>query len=253
MEYVALGRSDLLVSRTAFGAEGLHQAGGDDDAASLVRAAYDAGINFFDTAHSKPECEKLLGHALYGVRQNVIVATKTSAVTVSEVHRELEESLAALQTDVIDLYQIENPETLPLPKDADGVYDELLDAKRQGKIRHIGIATESMEIAQQAVESGCYETLQFPFHMLLPEETDSIVKLCEEYDVGFIAMRPLCGGLLMNIPLAFGFLRQYENAVPVWGVKTLDELQQILFFEVHPPIVDEHFMDDVRRQRSFFS
>ncbi|HIW37326.1 MAG TPA: aldo/keto reductase [Candidatus Treponema faecavium] len=253
MEYIALGRSDLLVSRTAFGAEGLCQAGSAEDAAGLVRAAYDSGVNFFDTAHNHTDCERLLGAALYGVRQNVIVATKTASASAGGVLRDLEESLAALQTDVIDLYQLENPQTLPLPGDAGGVYDVLLDAKKQGKIRHIGIAAESMETAVEAVESGCYETLQFPFHMLLPEETDSIVKLCLQHDVGFIAMRPLCGGLLMNIPLAFGFLRQYENVVPVWGVKTHDELQQILFFEAHPPLVDEAFMNDVRAQRSFFS
>ena len=71
--------------------------------------------------------------------------------------------------------------------------------------------------------------------------------------MGFVAMQPLCGGVVDNIPLAFGFLRQYENVIPLWGVKTADELKQILYFNEHPPVIDEKFKEDVERFRMFFN
>ena len=107
--------------------------------------------------------------------------------------------------------------------------------------------------AKKAIESGLYETLQFPFNPASSEETIEIVKMCEEYDVGFLAMQPLCGGVIQNIPLALGFLHQYENVVPLWGVQTQEELEQILYFNDHPPVIDEQFNEDIENLRNFFN
>ncbi len=253
MEYIALGRSNLLVSRTAFGAYGLQHVESDTAAAALVAKAYEGGINFFDTARSKPESEKRLGCAIQSIRQNVILATKTSADTPSKIRLELEESLASLQCDYVDLYQIENLPFVPQKNTLDGIYNTLAALKENGKIRHIGFCTDSTRLAQEAIECGLYETIQFPFNMLTSEESEQIVKSCEKNDVGFIAMQPLCGGVIRNIPLAYGFFRQYENAVPLWGVRSEEELQQILYFQAHPPILDEKFKQDAEQTRSFFS
>ena len=59
-----------------------------------------------------------------------------------------------------------------------------------------------------------------------------LVKKCAKNEIGFIAMQPLCGGVLSNIPLALGYIHQYENVVPVWGARSAEELQQILYFDV---------------------
>ena len=80
-----------------------------------------------------------------------------------------------------------------------------------------------------------------------------LVKLCEEHDVGFIAMQPLCGGVIENIPLAFGYLHQYESVLPIWGIKNQEELNQILYFNEHPPVIDEKFHEDVEKIRMFFN
>ena len=253
MEYVRLGKTDLLISRVAFGAMRLTDAGGDEDAALIVRKAYDNGINFFDTSRRTPESEKLLGDALYDIRRNVFLSTATSAKTASELKADLDESLMTLHCDSVDLYQLEIEKFLPLPGGADNLYDTLCKFKKQGSVKHFGIVTTNYETKKKAVESDLFETLQYPFSMVASPESAELVKLCEEHDVGFIAMQPLGGGLVENIPLAFGFLHQYENVIPIWGVKNQQEMDQILYFNEHPPVVDEQFQQDVERIRMFFN
>ncbi|MCR5764294.1 MAG: aldo/keto reductase [Treponema sp.] len=260
MEYVALGRTNLLVSRTAFGAMSLDcneiEAYGDkaeEKVCSLVHQAYDGGINFFDTAHSTPVCEKRLGNALHGIRKDVLLATKTVANDAKALKKDLEESLNALETDSIDLYQLENPSFLPLKNGKDGLYDALLSLKNKGTIRHFGLVTENLELAHEAILSGLYETVQFSFNMISSGLSERLVALCDEYDVGCIAMQPLNGGIVKNIPLALGFLQQYENVVPVWGVHTQEELGQILYFNDHPPVIDDQFKKEVENIRLFFN
>lgn len=253
MEYIRLGKTNLLISRVAFGAMRLTDSIGDDNAATIVRKAYDAGINFFDTSRINSDSEKLLGDALYDIRKNVFLSTTTSAKNWAELTENLETSLMTLHSDSVDLYQFETEDFVPLKEGDDKIYETLLDLKRQSKIKHIGIVTTNLETAKKAVESDLYETLQFPFSLISPEEVVSLVKLCEEHDVGFIAMQPLGGGLLENIPLAFGFLNQYESVIPIWGVKTLEEIEQILYFYEHPPVIDEKFNQDVAKIRNFFN
>ena len=253
MEYVRLGKTNLLISRVAFGALKLTDAGDDETAAQIVRKAYESGINFFDTSRKNPESEKLLGDALYDIRRNLFISTTTASKTACEILEDLETSLMTLHCDRVDLYQLEIENFLPLPKGADKIYDTLVELKETGKIAHFGIVTTNFDVAKKAVESDLYETLQFPFSMLSSTETIDLVKLCEEHDVGFIAMQPLCGGVVENIPLAFGFLHQFENVIPIWGVKTQEEMDQILYFNEHPPVIDDKFAEDVEKIRCFFN
>ena len=253
MEYVRLGKSNLMISRVAMGATSLQKAGDDTQVYKLVRSAYDQGINFFDTSRKTPECEKLLGDAIGDIRNNVMLATKTDAKTPEKILQDLEESLSVMHTDVIDLFQYETDSSMPSKNDPDGIYDALEKLKQSGKVKAIGLATEDLDIAEKAINSGLYDTIQFPFSMVSSDETIALVKLCEESDVGFIAMQPLCGGVLDNIPLAFGFLHQFENVVPLWGVESEQELEQILYFNEKPPVIDEKFHEDVEKIRMFFN
>ncbi len=259
MDYIALGKSNLLVSRTAFGAMSLdckeinQFPDAEEKACAIVHQAYTGGINFFDTSHSKPVCEKRLGAALHGIRQNVILATKSSAQSIKELRCDLKESLLALNSDYVDLFQLENPLFVPHKESPDGIYNELLNLKAQGLIRHIGIATEDVDIATDACKSGLYETIQAPFSMISEEPTQELVKMCAKNDVGFIAMQPLNGGIVSDITLAFGYLYQFENVVPVWGAHTQEELHELLYVNDHPPVVDENFKSEVEKIRMFFN
>lgn len=220
---------------------------------SIVRKAYDSGINFFDTSCTTPESEKLLGNALYDIRKNIFLSTTTKAETPEELKSALEKSLMTLYSDFVDLYQYETDEYIPEAGGQDGIYDCLIELKKEGKIKHIGIVTTNLEAAKKTVTSGKYETIQFPFSIISPEEVKELVKLCEQNDVGFIAMQPMGGGLVESLPLALGFFQQYENVVPIWGVQTQEEIDQILYFNEHPPVIDEKFQADVDKARQFFN
>ena len=253
MEYVRLGKTDLIVSRVAFGAMRLTDSVGIDDAASIVRKAYDSGINFFDTARKSPASERLIGDAVYDIRKNVLLSTSTDEKTASTIKDSLDASLMALHCDSVDLFQIETEKFIPLPGGADKIYETLLDLQRQSKIKHFGIITTNIDTAKKVVVSELYESIQFPFNIVSSEQSTELVKLCDEHDVGFIAMQPLGGGIVENVPLAYGFLNQFENVVPLWGIKKQEELEQILYFNEHPPVIDEKFKADAEKIRNFFN
>lgn len=251
MDFVGLGKSNLLVSRVGFGAMSLNEIETEEDAAVLIHKAYDAGLNFFDISHSIKESEKRLGACLSGIRQHVVLATKSDATTKKEFLQDLEESLFALQTDYVDLFQYE------FSSDSYLDFDEMRTAfsllKERGKIKACGFATQSVEIAKKALEYDFFETCQLPFNILTGEDTLNVRKMCQEKDVGFIAMQPLYGGLVQNLPLAQGFFNQYEDVIPLWGVRSIDELSQILYFNEHPPVIDDKFNEEIEKVRLFFS
>ena len=170
MEKIRLGRTELLVSRTSFGALPIQRIS-TADAVKLVRRAYEAGVNYFDTANAYTDSEKKLGEALRGVRQEVVISTKSGGKDKKTVLAHIENSLRSLQTDYIDLFQFHNPAELPDPNDPDGPFAAALEMKEKGYIRHIGITNHRPHVARAAIASGDFETLQFPF-CYLASQTD---------------------------------------------------------------------------------
>lgn len=251
MDYVGLGKSNLLASRVGFGAMSLKDIDGEEDAAILIHKAYDAGVNFFDISHTVPESEKRLGACLHGIRQNVILSTKACVLDARDLVEDLEASLDALQTDYVDLFQYEVDEKGLA--DFDQVIAQMKRLQERNKIRHFGLATENLDIAQKAIDFGLFETVQAPFNMLIDGEGERLAKEAARKDIGFVAMKPLYGGLVQNTPLALGYLYQFENVVPLWGVRNLEELEQILYFNDHPPVIDEQFKAEVANVRDFFN
>lgn len=255
MDYVALGKSNLLVSRTALGAMALANVADDEEAAKIISSAYEGGINFFDTSRSTEESEIRLGNTLHGsIRRDIYVATKTHAHDSDEIARDIDLSLTALKTDYIDLYQLDNPSFLPKADGEDRIVEKLLSLKNDGVIHHIGVCTESFDLARELLNSaGPWETLQYPFNLLCSQEIQELVFDSRERDVGFIAMQPLCGGVIQDIPLALGFFNQFDYAVPVWGAHSKEELQQILYFSENPPNIDDKFIQEMEKTRQFFN
>lgn len=254
MEYVSLGKTNLLVSRTAFGAMGLSDVASPEEACSMIKKAYDSGINFFDSSMDKTESERRLGEAVAGFRENVIIATKSSAHSSDELSSAIEKSLANLRTDYIDLYQLERTDFLPDENNDSALLKKLLELKNSSVIKHFGIVSETIDVAGRIFDSGFpWETVQFPFNMLCGKHTEDFVKKCGDKNIGFIAMQPLCGGVLTNIPLAIGFFLPYDNVVPVWGPRKMSELEQILYFTQNPPRLDEQFYAESEKIRAFFN
>ena len=225
MEKIRLGRTELLVTKTAFGALPIQRLT-KPDAAKLVRRAFEAGINYFDTANMYSDSEEKLSLALKDVREQVIISTKSGATDKKGAMAHIENSLRHL--GYIDLFQFHNPAQLPDISDPDGAFAAALEMKEKGYIRHIGITNHRHHIAKAAIESGNFETLQFPFCHLATDVDMELVELCKTADMGFIAMKGLSGGLLTNAEACYAFMQQYENVVPIWGIQREEELDQWL-------------------------
>ena len=238
MKEITLGRTGITVPQNAFGALPIQRVS-QETAVRLLRTAYEGGMRFFDTARAYTDSESKLGAAFEGMRDKVYIASKTMAKTPEDFWKDLETSLREMRTDYIDLYQFHCVKQCYRPGDGTGMYEAMLEAKAQGKIRHIGITAHLIAVAEEIVSSGLYETLQFPFSYLSAERDRALVRSCEAAGMGFIAMKGLAGGLLTNAEACMAFMRQY-NALPIWGVQREGELAQWLaFFAREPELTPE--------------
>ena len=238
MKTITLGSTGITVPQNAFGALPI-QRDSFEVAAALVNKAYRGGMTFFDTARMYSDSEEKIGLAFgdtlfKNARESVYIASKTHAKTPDEFWAHLETSLTNMKTDYIDIYQFHCATKCFKPGDGTGMYECMLEAKRQGKIRHIGITAHLLPIAHEAVDSGLYETLQFPFSYLAGEKELELVKKCQEKNMGFIAMKALAGGLITDSAAAFAYISQFENVVPIWGVQRESELDEFLAFFASP-------------------
>ncbi|MBR4889517.1 MAG: aldo/keto reductase [Clostridia bacterium] len=248
METIRLGRTGLVVSKNGFGALPVQRVD-MDTACHLLRKAYENGINYFDTARSYTDSEEKMGNALHDVRKNIIISTKTPSTTVEGIWKDLETSLRLLQTDYIDIYQFHNPAFCPKPGDGTGLYEAMVEAKEKGLIRFIGITNHRLAVAEEAVLSGLYDTLQFPFSYLASEKEEALVRLCEEHDVGFICMKALAGGLITRSDVAYAYLAQFPVA-PIWGVQRENELDEFLSYNDNPPALTEERKAYIEKERT---
>ena len=252
METVTLGSTGITVNKNGFGALPIQRIS-TEDAAALARKAYDAGITFFDTSRFYTDSEVKLGVAFEGMREKVYIATKTAAATPEEFWDQLQTSLSNLKTDYIDIYQFHNPAVCPKPGDGSGLYEAMLEAKAQGKIRHIGITNHRLTVAKEAIESGLYETLQFPFCYLATEKDIELVEACKKANMGFIAMKALSGGLITNSAAAYAFEAQYDNVLPIWGVQRESELDEFISYIDNPPVMNDELQAVIDQDREQLS
>jgi predicted aldo/keto reductase-like oxidoreductase len=230
MKSIRLGKTGLQVSRIGFGGIPIQRLTAPE-AVQLVRHCLELGVTFFDTANGYSTSEERIGKALAGCREQVVIATKTPARDRATALEHLELSLRRLNTDVIDLWQLHNVSTFEAyeqvlaPK---GALEAARQALETGKVRHIGITSHSMDVAREAVPSGHFETVQFPFNFVTHEPAQQLVPLVREHDVGFIAMKPLGGGLLSDANLCIKYLLQFDNVVPDPGIQRTREIEEIV-------------------------
>ena len=236
MEYVVLGKTGIKVSKNGFGALPIQRIS-KAEAVYLLQKAFYNGINYYDTARAYSDSEEKIGAAFSYTRNRLIISTKTQAQTADDFWKDLEESLRTLKTDYIDIYQFHNPAFCPKPGDESGLYDAALKAKEQGKIRHIGITNHRIAVAKEAIESGLYETLQFPFSYLAAPADLELVELTRSAGMGFIAMKGLAGGLIHNSACAYAYMAQpqFSHVAPIWGIQRENELDEFLSYQTCPP------------------
>ena len=213
MEYRTLGSTGVSVSTHCLGAMMFGGWGNTDvdDCVRIIHAALDGGVNFVDTAdvYSSGESEEIVGRALKGRRDDVVLASKVHGEMGEGVNqrgnsrlwimREVENSLRRLGTDHIDLYQIHRPEP---QTDIEETLGALTDLQRQGKIRYFGSSTFpgwQMVEAQWAAERrglARFRTEQPPYSIFVRQIEQDVLPVAQRYGMGVLVWSPLCRGWL---------------------------------------------------------
>ncbi len=248
MENVRLGKTEITVNKNGFGALPIQRIP-KDEAVRLLHKAYDGDIRFYDTARLYTDSEEKLGAAFSDRREQIFISSKTGAATAEGFWKDLETTLQNLKTDHLDIYQFHNPAFCPKPGDESGLYDAALEAKKKGMILHIGITNHRLNVAREAIDSGLYETLQFPFCYLSGEPELKLLEGCRQKDMGFLSMKALSGGLITNAAAAYAFQAQYPETLPLWGIQREEELDQFLSFVTNPPSMNEELSAVIEKDR----
>ncbi|WP_028315851.1 aldo/keto reductase [Desulfatibacillum aliphaticivorans] len=241
MQKVRLGRTELMVSELGFG--GIPIVGlGSDQAEDVVRHCFERGINFFDTANMYGDSESKLGRALGSVRDQVILATKSLERGADGLNQHLENSLKCLATDYIDVYQLHSitkPVDLEQILAPGGALEAVVKAKEAGKVRFIGISSHARSVALKAIETGYFDTVQFPFNFVETDADTDLFPAARERDMGIIGMKPLGGGMLSRADLCFKFLQQNAHVVPIPGFSSIEEADEVIdLYENRQPLTD---------------
>ena len=227
LKTMPFGKTGLTVTKTSMGCLPVQRCD-KETAVEILRAAYRGGIRFYDTANAYTDSEEKIGLALSDVREDIVIATKSHQKTRDGVLAHIENSLKMMKTDYIDLFQFHNIPKLLDPKDPEGPYAGALEAKRRGWIRHIGVTTHRVAVAEECIESGLFESLQFPFSYISSDRDIALADKCKAAGMPLIAMKGLAGGLLTNARACYAFMNQFDNVVPIWGIQRLSELEEWL-------------------------
>lgn len=230
MEKMRLGKTEMMVSRVGFGGIPIQRLT-EDEAVNVVRKCLDLGVTFLDTARVYSTSEESIGKAIAGRREGLILSTRTPSRTQDRVASNLNESLLRLGTDYIDLYHfhgVNDFDDLRTVLDPEGPITVLQEAKRSGVVKHIGFTTHDVEVAKEGVKSGQFETVMIALNFVNDTAANELVPMAKELDVGVIAMKPLAGGMLDNVNLAFKYLLGFPGVLPLVGIDRTEYIEEIV-------------------------
>ncbi len=252
MKAKVLGKTGITVSEIGFG--GIPIIPLDfEHAAQIVRLCFEKGITFFDTANIYGDSEKKIGLALSDVRDKIVLASKTLERDAQSAHTHVNLSLKNLNTEVIDLYQLHNiskKEDMEKILDKGGALEGLNQAKSEGKINHIGFSSHDIRTAKELCQTGLFSTIQFPFNFIEMEPADDLFKVAKEQNMGIIGMKPLGGGLLEKARLCFGFLQNYPDVIPIPGIATSEEADEIVNLYKSPQPLENSDIQEIEKIRT---
>jgi len=219
-----------MVSKLGFGSIPIQRVP-DDEAIAIIRRSLELGITYIDTANAYTTSEGRIGRAISDRKGELVLSTKSQSRTPEGIAKHLQQSLEQLAVRSIDLYQIHNVSSfdqLEIVLDPNGPMPTLEKARREGKVKHIGITCHQIDVAKAAVRSDRFETIMFPLNFVASEAADELVPLAREHDVGFIAMKPLAGGMIDNATIAIKYLLQFPDVVPIPGIERVPEIEEIM-------------------------
>jgi len=251
MKYCTLGKSGLKVTQIGLGGIPIIPLS-YEEAERCILAALDCGINFIDTANAYGDSEEKIGRSLKAAqcdRERIVLATKVQPKSKEFVAEALEKSLRAFQTDYIDLYQFHNiarQETLDKSLE---ILETLYKFREQGKIRHIGASAHGVEWVNTVIRCGVFETIMIAVNFIVREPVDVVLPVARKHNVGVMVMKPMAGGQIDNADLAFRFFHALEDVVPLVGVKTPEEIREVveIIEKASPP--DEVALQEMERIR----
>jgi uncharacterized protein len=251
MRYVKFGKTGMTVSELGFGCIPIIRLD-VDTAVEVLRRAFDRGITFYDTANAYRDSEDKIGRAFDGMRKKVVLATKTLRRDAKGAAKQIENSLRMLRTDYIDLYQLHqiaqekdwNAVTAP-----GGALEAVVKARKEGKIRWIGVTSHNLSMALKLVNTGLFSSIQFPFNFIEDAGKDELLPAARERDLGVLAMKPFAGGMIHNAGVVFKFLRQYPEVLPIPGYDSVESVEEVVSIYREPNVVtpeDLRLMDHYR-------
>jgi len=222
-----LGKTGLRV--TALGMGGIPiMAVSEEQAIAVVRRAHDLGIRFFDTARTYGVSEQRFGKALEG--RECIIATKSEERTAEGVYDDVKISLVNLRRQLIPLYQfhgVNSEQDLETVIGPGGGIEGLVRAQNEGKIGHIGITGHRPGVLVRAIrECPHFSTVQVPFNMVERESLGELIPLCQQRDIGVVAMKPIGGGNFSNAPLAIKWCLNRPISVATPGMAEFAEVEE---------------------------
>lgn len=219
-----LGRTGLQVSVIGFGGIPIQRIT-QEEAIDLFKTVYESGINFIDTARGYGLSETYIGQAIKDTRDHYILASKSPQRSYQGMKSDIDVSLKNLQTECIDLYQLHFVKDLDVYEQVmaeDGAYKALVEAKAEGKIKHIGITAHKKEVLEVAIETGLFDTIQFPYNPI-EGQGEALFERAKALDIGIIIMKPVAGGAFEKGEVSIKYVLNNENitsAIP--GMETAE-------------------------------
>ncbi len=229
MEKRFLGKTELEVSVIGFGGIPIQRVD-MEKAIELIKELNKQGINFIDTARGYTISEELIGYGLEKVgRDKFILATKSMVRDYQGMKIDIETSLKNLRTDHIELYQLHNVRTEEEYNkiiSEDGALKALKEAKKEGKIKYIGITSHDLNTLEQGIESGYFDTIQFPYNPV-ERQAEELFKRANSLGIGVIVMKPIAGGAISNAELSLRFILENPNvSIAIPGMDTIEQIEK---------------------------
>ena len=225
MKRKLLGRTGLHLSELGMGTIQLARLEWKESI-RLLREVRDMGVNFFDTGRGYFDSELRLAEAFKGMREDVVLITKSGAKTPEALKTDIDESLKRLGTDYIDIFMFHTAVALEQPCFAEMI-NVIWDAREAGKIQNFGFSAHKVELAIKALDIMSFAVAMIPANFISREYIDGeFMRLARKWEVGVIGMKPFGGGRIDSPGVSLRFLKRYRHLFPCIGIEHASEMQQ---------------------------